>query len=189
MKKSSYRSSTLLVVAMTCTLIRADVSTSQDPSYWRALEEYLARYYTQLDRADAAWDSEMAGERAGDCLEAGKEGQQPYNACLGKEEEITRANYRDYSQAFRAIFALVDPGTDYDALGATGRRPRPEDAVRRFDEIERDWSTYLDHTCSLATDRWRGGTIAPSEGSRCELKLMRNHMRELGGILGWTFHL
>jgi hypothetical protein len=85
MKNSAYRSSALLVVVMTCTLIRAEVSTSQDPNYRRAAEEYRARYYVQLDRADAAWDREMAREKAGDCVEAGKEGQQPYNHALARK--------------------------------------------------------------------------------------------------------
>jgi hypothetical protein len=189
MRQVHNRAFALLAVALLCTFVSADASTLQDPNYQRAVAEYLRLHRAQLERADAAWDREMAREKAGDCVEAGKKGQQPYNACLGKEQEITKANYGAYSAALRAIFAIADPNVDYDVPGATGRRPRPEDATRRFDQIEADWTTYLDRMCSLAEDRWRGGTIAPSQGSKCEMKLIRNHMRELSGILGWDLHM
>jgi hypothetical protein len=42
--------------------------------------------------------------------------------------------------------------------------------------------------CDLAGDETRGGTMAVYVGSVCELKLIRNHMRELGGMLGDAFH-
>jgi hypothetical protein len=49
--------------------------------------------------------------------------------------------------------------------GPTGHPLRPEDAAKRFDEIEAGWEKYRDQMCSLASDKWRGG------------------------ILGWNFHM
>jgi hypothetical protein len=40
-------------------------------------EEDRAGYHARPDRANAAWDREMAREKAGDCEEAGTKGQQP----------------------------------------------------------------------------------------------------------------
>jgi uncharacterized protein YecT (DUF1311 family) len=114
----------------------------------------------------------MAGETGGDCLEDGKQGQQPYNACLTGEVALTTANYTAYSKEIRAIIAL-----DVDV---TGSRPlKPADAARRLEEVKSGWTNYLEQICSLAEDRWQPGSIAPSQRSNCQLKLIRNRMREL----------
>jgi hypothetical protein len=160
---------------VTCILIQSEVSTSQDPNNQRATEEYRARYHLQLDRADAAWDREMAREKAGDCEGAGKRGQQPYNTCLANEVQATTANYRDDVMAFRQIF--FEP---------SGRPLSVDEAVKRLDEVEASFAGYLRQMCSLNQDRWRPDSIAPNEGSRCELALIRNHMRELRSILGFS---
>jgi hypothetical protein len=42
--------------------------------------------------------------------------------------------------------------------------------------------------CSAAFGLDKGGTIAPISAAYCELRAMRNHMRELGAVLGESFH-
>lgn len=179
----------LLVVLIQAVGLSADASPQNAPNPRQDYERYLAQCYRFVDQADAAWDREMARENAGDCVEAGKAGQQPYNARFGKEVEITIANYKAYSAAFRAIFAMNPSGMDYDTPGPTGRPLRPEEFVPRFDDVEAGWDKYRSQMCDLAGDSWRGGTIAPSMGSTCDLQLIRNHMRELGQHLGMRFHM
>jgi hypothetical protein len=72
--------------------------------------------------------------------------------------------------------------------GATGTPPTAEEFLKQFDGLENRWNNYKDSLCEAVFGLNMGGTIAPSESARCELKLMWSHMRELGGTLGEGFH-
>jgi len=110
----------------------------------------------------------MAREQAGDCAAAASQGQQPYNMCMRDEVGKTRENMDAYVAAFRLLLS--------------------SDLLKGFDEAQGRWSAYEQALCQAAFDQYKDGTIAPSEGSACELLLMRNHIRELGATLGTAFH-
>jgi uncharacterized protein YecT (DUF1311 family) len=152
----------------------------------RARDQWVAQRYRILDGAYAAWNREMAREEAGDCLEARTTYE--INICIGEEVEITEKNYRAYADAFRALFTQVPPrGGGVGGSGPSGTPPTAEETLRRFNDAEDLWRKYMDASCELDADTWRGGTIAPYMGASCELKLFRNHMRDLGGTFGRSF--
>jgi hypothetical protein len=138
-----------------------------------------------VDQADATWDREMARETAGDCR--GSDTTRDYGTCLAQEVTTTEANLKAYSGAFRAIFALLFSESSR-VSGPTGTPPTADEFINEFDDMETKWGLYRTAICSAAYDFYRGGTIAPDVSSRCDLRVMRNHMRELGRILGESFH-
>jgi uncharacterized protein YecT (DUF1311 family) len=127
----------------------------------------------------------MAREKAGDCHDARTTYDQ--NMCLGKAVEASTANLKAYVDEFRAIFAISFP-EEWRSSGPTGTRPTAEEFLKQFDRLGNQWNNYKDSLCEAMFSLNMGGTIAPSASARCELHLMRSHMRELGGTLGEGFH-
>jgi uncharacterized protein YecT (DUF1311 family) len=119
------------------------------------------QYRAQFDRLLDQADSAWDREMTREKAGACDEARTTYNeiTCLGGEVESTRQSYKAYAENFRALLGLRAP-----------------------------WTQYKGELCSLASDEYRGGTIAPAMWSRCELQAIRNHMRELGGLLGDRFH-
>jgi hypothetical protein len=66
--------------------------------------ELMAKRYRLVDQADAAWDREMAREKAGDCNDGGSTYDE--NMCLGRVVDASKANLKAYVDAFRGIFAI-----------------------------------------------------------------------------------
>jgi uncharacterized protein YecT (DUF1311 family) len=67
-------------------------------------------------------------------------------------------------------------------MGPTGKSLTAEDRVREFDEVESAWRTYYKAQCSAAYHAYTGGSIAPNMEGTCQIRLMRDRMRELEGI-------
>ena len=129
----------------------------------------------------------MAREKTGDCL--GRSTTYDEVTCLGREVETTKGNLNEYSSAFHAIFALASPDeAAWQFDGATGKPLTATEMTGAFDDVEAAWQKYNDALCSAAFGLDKGGTIAPVSAALCELRAMRNHMRELGAILGGSFH-
>ena len=166
--------------------VNAQLAIGQDNADARrqAAEQSAARYRF-LDQADTAWNREVAREKAGECLGA----QTTYDTvmCLVKETETTKRNLTAYLNAFRGIFALRFPD-EQRFSGPTGRPPTAEEFLRGFNDSEAKWTAYEEAICASAFALAQGGTMAPIDQAYCELKLMRSHMRELGGTLGESFH-
>lgn len=172
-----------LVIAL---MLMAAVAFGQtaDADRRRAFEQTMAERSRLVAQADTAWDREMAREKAGDCPDARTTYDE--NMCLTREVGITQNNLNAYVAAFRQIFAS---GDDADrSSGSTGTPQSRDEFSKEFDDVEAKWGSYKTAMCRAAFDESKGGTIAPSQSSRCELQLMRSHMRELGGVLGSTFH-
>ncbi len=128
-------------------------------------------------QAVEAFDREMAREKAGDCPDARTTYED--NICLGKDIETAKANYKAYVGALRSLLGLPSGS---DATGPTGKPLSAEEQVKEFDEAEALWQKYLTAHSSFAFDVWRGGTIAPSMSTRCELQALRDRMRELDRV-------
>jgi len=172
----------MMVFGVLVAIVLSSGPSSAQANPPEAFQRYLAERQRLVAVADAAWDREMPREQAAVCPNALT--TYDVNECLKKEVEITTANHDAYVQAFRAVFALRTPNVD-----PPDRDPGSSvEAVNRFDEIEAMWQKYRAATCSLSADFYRGGTVAPATEMQCELRLLRSHMRELGGILGEGFH-
>ena len=130
-------------------------------------------------QAVEVFDREMAREKAGDCPDARTTYED--NICLGKDIETAKANYKAYVGALRSLLGPKLPSGS-DATGPTGKPLTVEEQVKEFDEAEALWQKYLTAHSSFAFDVWRGGTIAPSMSTRCELQALRDRMRELDRV-------
>ncbi len=145
----------------------------------------MAERYRFVNQADAAWDREMTREEAGDCNDARDTYDE--NMCLGRAVEASKANLKAYVDAFRGIFAISFP-EEWRFDGPTGTPPTANEFLKLFDRLESEWNNYKDSLCGAVFSLNKPGTIAPSASARCQLQLMRSHMRELGGTLGEGFH-
>jgi uncharacterized protein YecT (DUF1311 family) len=137
-----------------------------------------------VQHAAMTFDREMEREKAGDCPNVVTTYDE--NVCLGQEVATTTANYKDYADTLRSLMGLRDSSAIV-ADGPTGTPPTPDEMAKEFDRIETAWDAYRTVLCSAAYHQYRGGTIAPSIELSCNLRAMRTHIRELGGILGNLF--
>jgi uncharacterized protein YecT (DUF1311 family) len=65
----------------------------------------------------------------------------------------------------------------------------PAQYAAEFDGLEKAWQQFRELACKAAFHQFNGGTGAPSFQIQCELKLARDHMRELDLIYGSDLHL
>ena len=149
------------------------------------MARWRAEYDEWLGTADTVWDREMAREKAGTCWDARSTADE--NECLGRELDITAANLKAYVDAFRASFRLLFP--EQRAPNALSYEKTADEFLKEFDAVEATWQARKEVMCKAAYDTMAGGTIAPSVAARCDLQMMRDHMREVGGILGQFFHM
>jgi uncharacterized protein YecT (DUF1311 family) len=157
-------------------VILASFLTAQDrQAAKKQAKQQWDAYYAQVARfrqeAKAAFDREMAGEKAGECRHAGTTMQ--LNSCFGQAVEAARASYKAFTGAIRSMLGLALEPSDAAEAKAT---------VDAFDATEAAWQKYREAQCKAALDLYKGGTIAPSQAMACELLLTRNHMLEIEQI-------
>jgi hypothetical protein len=138
-------------------------------------------------RAQAAFDAEMAREKGGDCPNAGNTVE--INACLAGEVAKTTGNYNAYAGSLRSMLAQKNPfgGASVAAAGPTGKPLSQADQLRDFDQTEAGWGKYRDTMCAGAYGLYKGGTIVNAIADGCQLILLRSHMRELKAVYGEYF--
>jgi hypothetical protein len=175
----------LLIAGLVAATAQFAVAQDANADARRRASEQSAARYRFVDQADAAWDREVAREKSGDCLDA----RNTYDTvmCLVKATATTKGNLEAYVNAFRGIFTLSFP-EEWRVSGPTGTPPTAEEFLKGFDDAEAKWTAYKDAICGSAFALAQGGTAAPIDQAYCELKLMRSHMRDLGGTLGEGFH-
>jgi uncharacterized protein YecT (DUF1311 family) len=64
----------------------------------------------------------------------------------------------------------------------------PKELSDEFERVEKAWQEYRETACTAAFHQFSGGTGGPSFEGQCELKLTRDHMRELDMIYGGAVH-
>jgi uncharacterized protein YecT (DUF1311 family) len=116
--------------------------------------------------AKAAFDREMAREKAGDCKDANT--MREIHICLSRQYEITFENYKQFTGVIRALLAS---------------QGQPE-----FDQAEAAWQKYREAQCAAAYALFKGGTIAPGTQLSCNLLLVRSHLRELAAVYDSTLN-
>ena len=137
------------------------------------------------ERAKAAFDREMAREKAGDCRDA--KYTRELNQCFGGEVETSTANYQAYSGALRAMLQQKNPfdsGSTGEFRGPTGRVHTQQEIINEFDQAQLTWEKYRDAFCSGADGLYRGGTAVNIMVGACQLMVLRSHMRELAAVYG-----
>ena len=145
------------------------IATSQMSPEWKAFYE---RQKTLRDQATAALTVEYAREKSSDCAHANT--TLDINQCLATETATTQKSYEDYLNAMSALLRLKTPGPADPAS--------TPDVAKEFDQAESQWSTYRDSQCQASSDRYFGGSIAPSAFLSCKLDLTRRHLHELENL-------
>jgi uncharacterized protein YecT (DUF1311 family) len=153
-----------------------------------AHRRYEAKHRLQA-QAKQVFDVEMSREKAGDCPDA--KSTYDFNVCYGKELTITDQNLKSFEGFIRELIdAPLLPGqptveSNDPANGIAG----PSLSSQEFDRVEQSWAQYRESACSAALHQFEGGTGGPSFQMECQLKLARDHMRELNMIYGEELHL
>ncbi len=137
--------------------------------------------YTALRRqAQAAYNREMAREKAGDCPNA--DTTRAEEECLTHEMSITQANYAAATAALRAMPGLEHPKMpgEQPASGPNGAPLTSQQRVEEFDKLEAA-SAGSRKLAAAATARneFKGGTPAPVFEAQAEQRLTRLHLQEL----------
>ena len=128
-------------------------------------------------QAKQAFDAEMTrAARNSECPDAHSTREQ--EECLQKESNTTQANYKKFTTALRSL--IVPAGNEEQpAVGPEGAAQTSAQAAGEFDSMEQAWQQYREKLCSAAFHEGGGGTIAPVLEGECEIRSLRNHMRDL----------
>ena len=181
----------IIVVAQTSTQAPPrpqKVLTPEQAAYKKAIDDFGEQSIKLHAAAVAAYDAEMAREKAPRCPNA--DNTYAINMCLAHENDLTDANYKAFVQAIRAMLALTPPQTPdmpkpYEGPTGPGRTSATETAA--FDQAEAAWQAYFVAECSGAVDtHWRGGTIVNAMDAECGLRLARARMHELDLVYSIT---
>lgn len=165
------------------------VLTPEQQEYQRQLKSVWAKRNDLRAKADEAFNREMALEKAGDCPDASNTLE--FNQCFDKVLLITNENLKEYEEAIRETLALVYPtmpGTSPHSVGIAGPILTPEQSAAELDQTEQQWGAYRKSACGSVFHQFEGGTGGPSAELECEIRLARNHMRELAGIYDLKLH-
>ena len=165
------------------------VLTPEQVAYQSQLKTYNAERLHLRDAANGAYTAEIAREKAGDCSNVTT--TYDINMCIGREADTTRANYKTFTTALRAMLDLRDPampGEDKPYIGPTGPAATPATNTAAFDKAEAAWQTYETAECNAVDTFWRGGTIVNSMVGDCYQRLTRARLHELDSAYDMPLH-
>jgi uncharacterized protein YecT (DUF1311 family) len=164
------------------------VLTPEQQELQRKIKNYAVQREALQKKAAKAFDAETDREKAGDCKNANT--TRDIEICLGKETEITEANYSAFTGAIRELLSLTYPESSPQATsGPTGTPTDAEDLVKEFDALQTAWEQYRKIGATAAYNQYKGGTIAPVSLAMMSQELVRSHMRELSSIYDGSLHL
>ena len=147
-----------------------------------------ARRQQLRSQAKQAFNAEMVREQADKCPDA--QNTQEFNACFGKAVTVAAANLKSYTDALRAILVLRYPDSpSRPVTGMAGVEQTPGQDGAEFTRLEELWQRYKTAAATAAFHQFDGGTGGPSAELETELRLTRNHMRELDSIYNEILNL
>ena len=166
------------------------VLTTEQKVYQEQWREYMAKRHNLQAQAKQVFESEMLREKAGDCPDANSTYE--INVCYTSQVTITEQNLKSYEVTIRDLMAPMPqlPGNPTSSMpGPAGPTLTPDHVLEQFDRVEEVWRQYSDTACTAAFHQFEGGTGGPSFQMECQLKLARDHMRELDMVYGSDLHL
>lgn len=165
------------------------VLTPEQKAYQQKWQPWLARHQSLQAQAKQIYNAELAQEKAGDCPNATTTFD--LNVCYGRQLRITDANLKAFEDDIRGLLAPAPslPGQPANPTAPSGPAPPAQQRITEFNRVEQLWQQYRDAACSAAFQLFDGGTGGPSFQMECELRLARDHMRELNTVYGMVLHL
>lgn len=167
------------------------VLTPKQEVYQQQSGEWMERHHALQAQAKEILDAEMAAEKAGDCLDANT--AHDFNVCFGNALTSADQRLKSFEQAIHDLQApsprMAGEPTKAPATGIAGPVLTSEQLTAEFDSVEQLWRQYRTKACTAAFHQFGGGTGGPSFEAQCELKLTRDHMREVDMIYGGDLHL
>lgn len=156
--------------------------------------DYLARRQTLQAQAKQILGAETARESAPNCPSATT--TYDLNLCYQRQTQITAASLSSLDTIIRELLAppprspvsgqispaVAGPGPAVPALA-------PQQLIAEFSHVEQTWDQYRDAACTAAGHQFHGGTGGSGIQGECELRLTRDHIRELNLIYGAVLHL
>lgn len=190
----------ILALALIIAPLAAAQTTPQSPrpkkiltpdqiAYQQAMKIHDADFARLRTTANSAYTAETAREKAPECPNA--DNTVAINQCLSREDDLTGANYKDFTSALRAMLALprpTFPGETTPYIGPSGREATPATNTDAFDTAESAWQTYAKAQCNAVDTLWRGGTIVDSMDGECYLHLARARLHELNDTYDMLLH-
>jgi uncharacterized protein YecT (DUF1311 family) len=164
--------------------------TPEQKAYQQKEKEYEAQRQSLQAQAKQVFAAEMAREKAGDCADASS--TSGFDTCFDKQLTAADQSLKSYEYIIRKLQAGPPqmPGTPTDPTDESdGPVLSPEQLVAEFDQVELLWGRYRESACKAAFHQFEGGTGAPSFEMQCQLKLTRDHLRELDMIYGVDLQL
>jgi uncharacterized protein YecT (DUF1311 family) len=137
----------------------------------------------------------MAREQAGDCPNA--QTTVDFVNCFSDRLILAGQSLKRYEDIIRE---LTDPSPrapspqtedhpQEDTPSIGGPALTPQQHLAEFNRVEQSWQRYTTIACKAAFHQFEGGSGGPSFEEQCELKLTRDHLRELDMIYGEDLHL
>lgn len=124
---------------------------------------------TLRTRARQSIDTEMARDKAGDCL--GANTTYDSNVCFASAAGAAEQSLKTFETAVHDLLNLADP-----------------QSAAEFSRVEDLWHPYLDAAATAAFDQFRSGTIGPSFQLQTRIRLIRSHLRELDAVYYSALH-
>ncbi len=124
------------------------------------------------NRARQILKAELSREMKPKC-DAGKLSNAEFGDCFAADEAITERNYRAFVEALKALLSIEPPDVPVKGL------PLPS---KNFAAGEAAWRSFVDKTCAALGDTEYGASGIPTDMTRCQQDLTRQHMKDLNEI-------
>lgn len=161
------------------------VLTPEQKAHQEQWNAWFANRQMLQAQARQVFQAEAAREKTGDCPNA--QSNYDFIVCYGEQLKITNANLASYERIIREL--QVGPPPMPGEMPAGPPTLTSDQLTAEFDHVEEIWHQYRESACTTAYHQFGGGTGGPSFQAECELKLTRDHIRELDMIYGMILHL
>jgi uncharacterized protein YecT (DUF1311 family) len=164
------------------------VLTPEQKAYQQQYQSWFARHQELQAQAKDILAKEGSSEQAGDCTSSST--TLDFKECFSNLADSAEESLKSYESIIHELLAPrpQPPGVSKPDHGPGGPSLTSTQLIAELDSVEESWRQYREHACTAAFHQFDGGTGGPSFQAECELRLTRNHMRELDIIYGIQLH-
>ncbi len=163
------------------------VLTPERKAYQQTYQAWSQNHHSLQAKAKQIYDAEMAREKAGDCPAA--QSTRDFEVCYSKVFDTASASLKDLESTLHDLMVPPPqfPGSTVTS-GPGGPILTSDQLSAEFGQVEHLWRQYQDAACGAAFHQFDGGTGGPPFEAECEIKLTRNHLREINLIYDGDLH-